>query len=222
VVDWSVFWSAAVALSLLAWLAKVLAKLLINRDIERYKSELNSQMAGFKAQLERENLEHEVRFKRVDKRIANALSEVFGAVNDLLDTLCQYLQPGGAPEQSSKAFAETRRQFENIFFRKRRLYIPPDLFQKVNGLYRNTIEIADRFRGALRRVEKAADTQEDQHLWTEAIERLNSEAEPLLVQIVLEFQTRIGVVIAAREIGRPLTDNPPSNPTAGDGPLTGR
>jgi hypothetical protein len=120
------------------------------------------------------------------------LSAVYEVLYAIVDIIREYLHPAGDKEQPRKAFAEACKQFENTFFRKR-LYIPPDLFQKVVVLYRNSTAIAEKFTNARIRVEKAAETEEDHHFWSEAIDGLNAEAEPLFAQIVLEFQTRIGV-----------------------------
>ena len=183
--DWGVFFRtvgcSTLAVAVLAYLAKALVTLLFNREVER-----------FKAQLERDNLEHEVRFRRVDERIAEALSEVYVVVYDLVDALRQYLHPCGAKEEPCKAFTEARKRFEDIFFHKR-LYIPLDVFRKVYEFYSHSIRIADKFTDARERHEKGTETEEDRHFWTEAVEALNAEAEPLFAQIVLEFQGRIGV-----------------------------
>ena len=183
--DWGVFLttvgSSTLAVAALAYLAKALAKLLIDRDIKRFTS-----------QLERENLEHEVRFKRVDEKIADTLSAVYDVLYALVDALRQYLHPVGDKQQSRQALAEARKHFEDTFFRKR-LYIPPDLFQKVCDLYGKSATLAEEFTNALDRVEKAVETEEDHHFWSRAIDGLNAETEPLFRQIVSDFQTRIGV-----------------------------
>lgn len=107
--DWGVFFttvtSNVVVAGALVYLAKELAKLLIARDTER-----------FKAQLERENLEHEIRFRRVDEKIAEQLSAVYEVLYTLVDALRVYLHPASDMDQGRMAFVEACKQFDNTFF----------------------------------------------------------------------------------------------------------
>jgi len=129
---------------------------------------------------------------RTEERTADTLSVVYESLDAFVDALRKYLHPAGNKEQSCKAFADACKHFENTFFPKR-LYVPPDLFERVMELYRNATTIAEDFTNARNRVEKAADTEEDHHLWSEAIARLNAEVEPVFAEIISEFQNRIGV-----------------------------
>lgn len=79
-----------VAIAALAWLAKSLMGHLLEKDVEQHKDFLRAQtdaeLEKLRAVLERESLEHEVKFRRIDDRVAEHLGQIYARLGALSET----------------------------------------------------------------------------------------------------------------------------------------
>ena len=166
--------STAIIVIAVAWFARSIAVHVLNRDIERFKSELRKEM-----------LEHVVKFCRVDEKVADHLSELYAHLFKLYKVVLSYVKDIERPhepsyEEKNKAVTEANKEFNDFLF-PNRLYIPPKLYKRAQDLGGKLADIAD------------ACTRDLKRLSTEDEEDITEEADPLFSDLVAAFQKRIGV-----------------------------
>ena len=59
-----------------AWLISTSVKHFLDKKVDRFKSSLQQDFEIFKLQLQKESLEHQVIYRRVDEKVADALHQV--------------------------------------------------------------------------------------------------------------------------------------------------
>lgn len=190
----------------LAGLLAALAKWLVDTSSRRAQAVLDERVRKIEAQLARESVEHEVRFRRIDQDVADVLSDVYDKLFMLYECshcfvrrgdVIQIVDPSvsGTPEEHDKEalcrVEEANRAFKESFFRKR-LYIPKDLFRSVKGFHDDLIKTVNDFTGELRHARECGKciARKD---WQPMMDRLNNEHTRLLDGITEAFQSRIGM-----------------------------
>lgn len=191
----------AIAMAALAWLSKSLLIHFLSKDIEKHKASLTAQNAleieRLRAQLTKQALEHEVRFRRVDEKVAEHLDQVYRHLFRLYESVCSYvrdLEWSSEPpkEEKLEAASEANRAFWDYSLLNR-VYVPPSLFQRVRQLADKLTKITNEFTRGLRREERGVVRDDDKDHWSEALKAIEQEATPLFTAIVREVQERLGV-----------------------------
>jgi hypothetical protein len=132
--DWQLFYQtiigSGVVVGLLVWLARGLAQMVINKEIERYKATLNQTL-----------LEHEVQFRRIDIKKEERLCGVFERLYDLYDLVHRYIKvtlsvakPRVDDDSLGDRISAANEAFRTAFFRSP-LYIPDALWEKTSTFY---------------------------------------------------------------------------------------
>lgn len=166
----------------------------LSKDAEAFKAELGRKTEFFKSELEKLTLEHEVRFRRIDEKVADALSEMYERIHRLQSAVGSLVAPfealGGPSKEEKLKIAQTARHELNECLITKRLYLPPDLYEKTMKIADKLAEIANTF------VTGYEQRKEHGHIesWAKAWNEMANEAKPLFDEIAAAFQTRIGVV----------------------------
>jgi len=191
----------AIAVAALAWLAKSLLTHYLSKDIEKHKATLTAQNAleseRLRAELTKQALEHEVRFRRVDEKVAEHLDHVYRHLFRFYESVCSYVRDvewscEPSKEEKLEAASKANRAFWDYFL-VNRVYLPPTLFQRVRQLADKLTQITNEFTRGLRREEKGFVREDDGDHWSEALNAVEKEATPLFTAIVREVQERLGV-----------------------------
>lgn len=196
----------SVIAGLAAALAKWLADVSSQRIVRREQSVLDERMRKIESQLAKESLEHEVRFRRIDKEVADVLSNVYDRLFVLFECSHRFVRlgddlqivdradtrtPQAREEEAHSKVDEANRAFKDSFFRKR-LYITKDLFLAVKTFHCDLIDTVSEFTHDLAR---ARETKEhlDSDKWKSTMDRLNNEHTRLLDEITEAFQEKMGL-----------------------------
>jgi len=176
---------SAILVAAVAWLTRSVVLHVLNKDIETYK-----------ARLRREMLEHEVRFRRVDEKVADHLSELYERLFKLYRAVNSYVQiiewsHEPTKEEKRKLASEANRDFNEFLFPKR-LYIPQPLFERTKDIGGRLASIANDFTMGLEREEKGIVTEQEDH-WIRAMDAIKNDIDPLFEEIVMVFQRRLGL-----------------------------
>ncbi|MGD0516782.1 MAG: hypothetical protein ABSA26_04535 [Thermoguttaceae bacterium] len=189
----------ASAVAVLAFLARSLTIHFLSKDIEGYKATLQAkneiELEKLKADLTKQTLEHEIRFRRVDEKVAKVLAGVYRRLQTLHDSVAKYvsvLEWSNEPskEDKLKIASETNDIFVKYFV-PNRIYIPPKLYEQIDLFAKNIRKIAYKMTDAL--VEAREGRQSDKDGWSEAYDAVESEAKPAFEKIVQEIQKRLGI-----------------------------
>jgi hypothetical protein len=197
----TVLGGTAIAVAALAWLSQSLMTQFLSKDIERHKNNLAAQSAleleKLRAEFARQALEHEVRFRRVDDKVAEHLAEVYQRLFRLFEkvsSLVRILEWSNEPSKEEKlnAAGAATQEFWNYFL-PNRIYIPPKLYERVRELANKLVGIANDFGRGLRREARGAESDETEDHWSKAFNAIEKEASPLFTALVRDVQSRLGV-----------------------------
>jgi len=175
----------AIAVAALAWLAKSLVTHFLSKDIEKHKNDLAAQSAleldKLRAEFTRQALEHEVRFRRVDEKVAEHLAEIYQRLFRLYESvssLVKILEWSNEPSKEDKlnATAEANRAFWDHFLPKR-IYVPPKLYERIREVANKLADIANDFGRGLRREARGAVIDEEEEL-VKGIQRNREGSKP--------------------------------------------
>ncbi len=170
--------------SAVSWLARSIVTQILNKDIEKFKLEL-----------QKEAFEHQIRYRRVDEKVADALCRVYGRLHPFVRAVKSYVAEFERSDEPSKEekrqiVANAQREFKECV-RDSRLYIPESLYERTATLAQKLAQITNDFARGLRRQGRGVVTEDS---WAKAMEDVEREAEPLFSDIVATFQKRLGVV----------------------------
>lgn len=188
------------AIAALAWLVKSLMTHLLDKDVEQHKALLraktDAELEKLRAVLERESLEHEVKFRRLDEQVAEHLGEIYAKLFKLYESASKYvaiMEHSGEPskEEKFKTVVEANREFWDYFL-PNRLYVPQRLFKRIRTVADGLANVVGDFtRGRVREEQGRRLPEED--YWEKAYETFEKEVTPLFTDLVAEFQRRLGI-----------------------------
>lgn len=191
---------------LVATLVKWLADVSSHRIARTEQAVLDERIKKIESQLTKESLEHEVRFRRIDKEMADVLSNAYDKLFVLFDCsyrfvcLGNYIQivdgadtrtPQEREKEAHGRVEEANRVFKESFFRKR-LYIPEDLFLTVKNFHCDLVGTVSEFVRDLARARKTG-RDVDSDKWQSIMDRLDGEYTRLLDEITEAFQKKMGL-----------------------------
>jgi hypothetical protein len=161
---------------------------------------LASRLEAFKTELKMQAVEREIRFRRVDEKVANALSELYGKLRLLFDSVHLYVTSSLSTdecgmEERLDTVITANSEFRKCFFANR-LYIPTSLFDRVKqDVAAPMVDIVNTLTRARRREERnTRQANRDEDAWNTAFNALQNDVSPVYSEIVAEFQRRIGVI----------------------------
>ena len=166
-----------------AWFVRSTFLKYLDKDVEQYKT-----------RLKQEALEHEIQYRRVDERVADALSEIFANLHNLFEAGFNYakmlgLKDGPSREELYESVRNANHSLNSCLYNKNRLYIPPKLFEKVEKVQK---KLAENARG-LSFAENVPPPSDHEDPWMKAYKEFQLEINPIFSEIVAEFQNRLGV-----------------------------
>ncbi len=182
-----------------AFLARSLTIHFLSKDIEGYKANLQAQneieLEKLKAELTKQTLEHEIRFRRTDEKVAKILTGVYRRLKPLHDSVAKYvsiLEWSNEPskQEKLKIASEANDKFVKYFVLNR-LYIPPKLYEQIDLFAKNIRIIAHNMNDAL--VEAREGIRGDEDGWSKAYYAVENEAKPAFEKIVQGVQKRLGI-----------------------------
>ena len=191
---------------LAAALAKWLADISSQRIARTEQAALDERVRTIESEIAKESLEHEVRFRRIDKEVADVLSNVYDKLFVLFE--CSYrfvclgndLQlvsktdtrtPQEREEEAHNKVDEANRAFKDSFFRKR-LHIPKDLFLAVRTFHTDLIGTVSKFTHDLTHARETG-KYIDSDKWQSIMDKLNNEHTRLLDEVTEAFQKKMGL-----------------------------
>ncbi len=188
------------AIAVIAWLTKSLLGQFLKKDVEQHKALLRAQtdaeLEKLRAVLERESLEHEIKFRRIDDRVAEHLGEIYARLFRLYESASKYvaiLEHSGEPSKEEKfdIVVEANREFWDYFL-PNRLYVTPTLFKRIRAVADGLDKVVGIFaRGRVR--EEQGRRLPDEDYWMNAYSTFEKDVTPLFTDLVLEFQRRLGI-----------------------------
>ncbi len=191
----------AMAVAALAWLAKSLVTHFLSKDFEKHRDNLAAQSAlqleQLRSEFARQALEHEVRLRRVDEKVAEHLAEIYQRLFRLYEavsSLVRIVEWSDEPskEEKLKAAAQVNREFWDYFL-PNRIYVPPKLFERIRAVADKLADVSNEFGRGLRREAKGMISHEEEDHWTKAFTAIQDEANPLFKALVRDVQHRLGV-----------------------------
>lgn len=186
------FWKQLLALTLtptlavvaIAWLIRKLFESSLQRDLERFKSEL-----------ELKRFEHQTRFSLIHQKRAEVLSNLYSRLaraKSLLGDLVAIFQPGGQllPEKKKKA-ADSFNDASSYFF-EHRIFLNKTTAIQVEEVISAMREAFVAFdTSQLENVEYRPDST---GLWMESYNNVRDKISPLLSELEMEFRKTLGFI----------------------------
>jgi hypothetical protein len=184
--------SATISAGIVAYLAKSLLSLWINKNLESHKSNLEKELERFRKNLEDKSLEHEVKFTKLHEMRAQILGETYSKLRRLLWSFNAWLETDG---YSITTMADRRDRVMNAY---------NELFEyfHINSIWldKSVESRLDRFMGAVSEIFKtlASDIDEtgfprSKKAWKKLKENFREELPEVLNDIEGSFRENLGV-----------------------------
>jgi len=192
-----------IAASAIAWLMRSLITNVLNKDIAQFKARLQHdnaiEMERLRGDLRILSIEHEIRFRSIHERQADALAGTYARLYEVQRAVGSYVSIIERSDEPSKAdklkiVGDAYEEFRSFFF-PRRIFLPPMTAEAVRRTADKLAEITNVFTQGQRREQQRhrAHPQHDEDYWTKAYELLKHEVPPLLAQLEADFQRLLGV-----------------------------
>ena len=184
----------------LAWLTRKLLTHWMDKEVDKHRAALQAENAAaterLRSELRRQSLEHEVKYRRNDDRIAERLDQVYRRLLRFYECIVSYVKAvehSDEPPKDAKLH-ETRSASKRFwdYFISRGLYIPPALFKATKAFADKLTSITNDFTENLRR-ETHGMEPDDIHFWSKTFSEINKEQASVFSSLVEEFQRRLGV-----------------------------
>lgn len=189
-----------IAVAALAWLTRSVVTHWLSNDIERHKAQLYAQNAmeieRLRAEFSRQTLEHEIRFRRTDEKVAERLDEIYRRLFGLYENVSSYIKvmewSHEAPkDEKLEACSKANREFWDYFLLTR-IYVPPTLYKRIRDVAEKLTDITNDFTRGRRREDKGMIDEEEDY-WSNSFKSMKEQADPLFTAIVSDVQRRLGV-----------------------------
>ena len=134
--------SQAILLVVLAFLIRSLLSHLLSKDLERFQGQLRDDASraieSFKANLERQAIEHQIRFQRLHEKRAVVIAALHDKLIDAKRATEHLVNQWN--EDNQRDFPEVKSTFHELrlFLERNRLYLTHDLCERINS-YINTL-----------------------------------------------------------------------------------
>ncbi len=178
-------------IAILAYLSKALLQQWLTKELEAYKEKLGHELSIAR-------LEHDVVYKRVDEKVAIALTGVYERLQplyELVESYCKVVETSaqGTKEEKLERVQKSNAEFWS-FFLSNRPYIPPKLFKSTRSIADQLVNATYTMHSILQREERGSfDDGDGEDAWLSNHQRLNKEISELFTTLIGEIQTRLGV-----------------------------
>lgn len=176
--------SIAVASGVIGFLVKSLIKLYINKDIERFKSQL---------------LQEQIRFSKLHEERANVIKDLYGKLRDLelaMNKLVVPLELTGQPKKEAllPKVTEAGNEFLN-YYNKNRIYFSKRMCALIDKINKEFREMYVDWQVYQPHTLDAPDVNQDDRIrrWSEIWKKSEKDIPELREQIEEEFRTLLGV-----------------------------
>lgn len=174
----------ALAIGATAWIIRKLLEQGLQRDIEKFKS-----------QLELERFEHQTRFSFIHQKRAEIVSGLYSRLartKARLGDLVAIFQPGGQTLPDKKRVVAEAYNDASSFFFENRIFFTESTALKVE-------EVLDAMRGAFYAFDTAQRGNEDYKpdtsgLWMESYKNVKEKLPPLLSELEGQFRETLGII----------------------------
>ena len=197
---------AAILVAVVGWLTRSLILHLLSKDVEKFKQQLSAanalELEKLRSDLAKQTIEHEIKFRRIDEKIANHLAEIYQrqlAVYEGVSNYVKFIEMGDEPSKDEKLenVSEANKKFNDYFYANC-VYVPPKLYTKLKGLADSLTGIANDFTRGRRREERGRNPinendDDDGDYWTKAFNKIEQKAKPMFTEMIEEIQRRLGV-----------------------------
>ena len=199
------FGGNAALLLVLGWLARRIVSQLLEKDIEKFKTELaaasNATTERLKYDLQLAALEHQVQFSKLHERRADVVAEVYGLLVETEWAGQSFASPleytGGPPKAELYVTARNRATELYRYFCKNRIYLPADLCEKLEQVIPSLQGPVIRFgvyvsgdEGSL----SAEILEQKINVWMKAVRYFNSEVPEIRLALEKELRLILGPV----------------------------
>jgi hypothetical protein len=187
----------------LAWLIRSIITHFLSKDVEKYKEQLRAandlELEKLRSQLAQQALEHEVKFRRLDEKVADHLTTVYQRLFDLYESVVDYVKIfewGGEPSKEEKhaVVIKANEEFWDYFLHNRP-YVPAKLYKQIREVADVLATTARDFAHGQDREKKGRPAKSaDEDHWDKAFKETQEKATPMFSALVAEIQRRLGVV----------------------------
>ena len=189
-----------VGVAAIAYLAKSLMNHLLSKDLEQHKVQLDEQtklkLDRLRADITQQNLEHDVKYRRIDEKVSEHLAEIFAKLTVFYECVTSYVsitESGSEPSKKEKLESTVKANDEFWdYLVPNRIYIPPRLYKRIRSVAVKLSEITSKF-AAGQRLEENGRLDPEENYWDLAIESIKEEATPLFNDLISDFQQRLGI-----------------------------
>ena len=187
----------AVVLLILGFLARSLFGQVLSKDIENYKTKLQSEAQLLRANLEKATIEHQIRFESLHARRAEVIAELYRLIVQAqsdASSLARPFQLAGEPSQSEKYDQANRSGEElNHFFLRNRIYFRPELCNRIDDFIRRLHRALVDFKPVIDALQNDKDHAGSLHNWKKTWDGLTKEVPPIKLGIEHEFRQLLGI-----------------------------
>lgn len=196
--------SFGIASAILAWMINKLTATWLSKSLDQHKANLEKENAvaleELKSELTKQQIEHEVQYKRIDEKVGDSLAELYVLFYDFYESVSSYVAILESDQSASKedkllSVAKADIAFGRRFQRQR-IYIPPALYAQMADVRNSLRAIAQDFRMHYDREKEGRRPlkgEEEKDWWMEAHKKIQNEAKPTFDAVVSEIQRRLGV-----------------------------
>lgn len=198
---------ATILVAIVGWLIRSLIVHLLSKDVETFKLQLSAandlELEKLRSELSKQLIEHEVKFRRLDEKIAEHLTIIYQrqlAVYEGVSSYIKLIESGDEPSKDEKLerLVSANNEFNDYFY-PNRVYVAPKLFTKIKSLADSLSDIANEFTQKRRRDESGRrpinnddDADEDDY-WTKAFNEIELKSKPMFTEMLAEIQSRLGI-----------------------------
>lgn len=192
--------SSGLCIAALTFLAKSLMTHLLSKDLDEHKLKLDFQsqteLERLRSELTIQLVEHEVRFKRLDEKMADHLSQIYGRLQIFFKSVADcvvFVSEGEEPHISReyKIPLTASKEFWDYFLFNQ-VYVHPKLSQNIKSFANELDKILNQFIAGAK-AEKEEHYTVTGNLWLQAINDLDLKAEPLFNELISEIQIKLGI-----------------------------
>lgn len=192
---------SAALVAVLGWLAKSLVSSLLEKDIQKYKIELErekeSELEKMRCQLSQLTNEHKIRFERLHERrdeviatLYSKIVEFYRNVDNFVDLI--FLLGEAAIEKEEVALFDAVDSLK-VYAEKNRIYFSEELCARLDALYNTADEPTVLLRLAVENPDAAKDKSIVLEAWKAAREKIDGEVQEIRKEIESDFRSLLGV-----------------------------
>ena len=174
----------SLSVAALAWILKSLFSSGLQRDLERYKRELDAKQ-----------FEHQTRFSLIHQKRAEVISKLYARLSRAkarLGELVAIYQPGGQSLSEKRKVTSEAYNEANSYFHERRIFLPEEIAENVDA-------VLEAMRDAFVEFDTAQMGNEEYKpdstgLWIQSFKKVQEKLPPLMKKMEEQFRFEIGAI----------------------------